>query len=190
MGFEQEFAVVDIVLNSGARTMGVDALTLSIVKMERQIRRLFTYLVYQSNAFGRADVLALRAALEERRDAYFPGFITGIDALVRFSVADLVGNEYAALRKELKAVNNVRNKLFHGQLTKHSLRQEQLLIMVGHIRRWCELLASGAQNETKYDGFDGNSFRKGPIDFGQKYRRNLMSIDDYKQFIREHVVKR
>lgn len=80
MSVEQEFAVVDIVLKSGMRTKTVDAFTLSVVKMERQIRRLFTFLVYQSDAFGRPDVPNLRATLENCTKAYFEGFISGIDA--------------------------------------------------------------------------------------------------------------
>lgn len=56
MSFEQEFAVVRIIVDSQARTRGVDAFTLSIVKMERQIRRPITYLVFQCEAFGRGDV--------------------------------------------------------------------------------------------------------------------------------------
>lgn len=112
MSVEQEFAVVDIVLKSGMRTKTVDAFTLSVVKMERQIRRLFTFLVYQSDAFGRPDVPNLRATLENCTKAYFEGFISGIDALVQFSVADLVGADYVVLRKELVSVHKARNKIF------------------------------------------------------------------------------
>jgi len=46
MDFDQEFGVVDLVLNSQFETRGVDAFTLSLVKVERQIRRIFTHLIY------------------------------------------------------------------------------------------------------------------------------------------------
>jgi hypothetical protein len=190
MSVEQEFAVVDIVLQSGMRTRAVDAFTLSVVKMERQIRRIFTYLVYQSKAFGRSDVAGLRAALEDCPSAYFDGFILGIDALLRLPVAELIGAEYVALQAEIELVTKARNKIFHGQLTNRSLGEAQLRSMVEHIRRWCELLAAAAQREFRYDGFSGNSFHKATIDLSAHYRHNLATVDEYRRFIRDNVARK
>ncbi|MFC5431478.1 hypothetical protein ACFPTO_22120 [Paraburkholderia denitrificans] len=190
MSFEQEFAVVDIIKLSEAETRGVDAFTLSIVKMERQVRRLFTYLVFQCEAFNEHSVPDLIATLERCRNAYFTGFISGIDALAGFSVSDLVGDEYARLRVALKAAYDVRNKVFHGQLTGLSLDREELLAMVTTVKRWCELLANGAQRESGYDGFGGNSFRKSCMGLAANYKHQLTNVDDYSQFIDRHVAGR
>jgi len=49
----------------------VDPFALALLKAERQMRRLFTHLVYQSSAFDRADVCSLRDVLVENRNIYF-----------------------------------------------------------------------------------------------------------------------
>lgn len=101
MSFVDEFAAVNLIVCSGLETSGIDAFALSLIKAERQIRRLFTHAVYQCPAFRRTDVPALRATLVERKQCYFEGFERGIDALCPRTVADLVGPEYAVLRAKL-----------------------------------------------------------------------------------------
>jgi hypothetical protein len=59
----------------------VDAFVLSLIKAERQVRKLFTHLVYQYPAFGGSDVSPLREALVASRRVYFEGFVAGLDAL-------------------------------------------------------------------------------------------------------------
>ena len=50
MSFADEFAAVDWLVQSGVETSGVDAFALALIKAERQIRRIFTYVIFQ-NAF-------------------------------------------------------------------------------------------------------------------------------------------
>lgn len=69
MTFKSEFEVIDLILKSQLPTCAVDAFSLSIIKMERQLRKLFTYLVFQSSAFGPEDIGSLRAVLGASRDA-------------------------------------------------------------------------------------------------------------------------
>ena len=70
MNIEDEFATIDILLVSEADTRGVDAFALALIKAERQMRKLFTYVVFQSPAFDTSDVGALRHCLAARR-VYF-----------------------------------------------------------------------------------------------------------------------
>lgn len=48
MSYTSEFETVDLILNSSCITKGVDAFALSLIKAERQMRKLFTFLVYQN----------------------------------------------------------------------------------------------------------------------------------------------
>ncbi|MCK4130353.1 hypothetical protein HFK87_23080 [Ralstonia pseudosolanacearum] len=187
MSFVDEFAVVDLVLGSQLPTRSVDAFALSVVKMERQLRRLFTYLVFQSPAFTPEHVGELRAVLGASRRAYFDGFERGFNALYRRPIEQLVGNEYALLGPVLEDAIAVRNKIFHGQLTDRCLQQEQLGELIDRIRRWCYLLARGATLELGYDGFERGSFRKGAAALNAVLRVQIGSTAEYRDFLRLHV---
>lgn len=63
MSVANEFRTVDIVLASDAETRGVDAFALSLIKAEKQARRLVTYLVYQHQWCNQATVPALKSEL-------------------------------------------------------------------------------------------------------------------------------
>ena len=188
MNHVSEFTTVDAVLGTHADTCGVDAFALSVIKAERQIRKLFTHLVFQAPAFSPRDVQALRKALAENRDIYFEGFIAGWDALYQRSVSSLIGQEYQRLLARLKEATRHRNKIFHGQLTNSNLSAGDLLDFVGDIRSWCSTLAENAIVEIGYDGFGRNSFRKSAIaDLGTRHRVRLVSIADYEAFIKAHM---
>lgn len=75
MSYSEEFSSVDLLINSSAKTRGVDAFVLSLIKAERQIRKLFTYLIFKYPSFGTTDVLNLRESLVQSRKVYFEGFI-------------------------------------------------------------------------------------------------------------------
>ena len=98
---ETEFATVQLVLDSGADTLAVDAFTLSLINHERQLRRLLTYSVYQFPVFGPKDVDTLRRILAANREIYAEGFVRGLDALWPQSVATLIGARHAELSKSL-----------------------------------------------------------------------------------------
>jgi len=188
MSVAEEFATVDAVLASGAETRGVDAFALAVIKAERQIRKLFTHLIFQYPAFSSGDVRALRESLAENRGVYFEGLLAGFDALYPRSVRELVGPEHQRLEDRLKEAIDHRNKIFHGQLTKPSLSREDLLAYVADIRAWCCALADSALAEIGYDGFARNSFRKSAIpDIWKSFRMQLSSVEDYAKFIREHM---
>ncbi|MFL9957690.1 MULTISPECIES: hypothetical protein [Paraburkholderia] len=189
MTFESEFAVVDVVTQSQFPTHSVDAFALSVIKMERQMRKLFTYLIYQSEAFGPQDIEPLKAVLGANHRAYFEGFERGINTLYRTSVEDMVGAEYVELRPVLDDAIDVRNKVFHGQLTARCLQQEDLGALSVAIRRWCFRLARGADAEIGYDGFGRNSFRKGPVEILDGFLAQVRTPEEYRTFIRRHVAR-
>lgn len=189
MSVELEFDVVDLVLTSGGSTRAVDAFVLSVVKMERQIRKLFTHLVYQCEAFGAADVDALRLVLSNNRRVYFEGFVSGIDALLPVPLRQLIGDQYQDAWQNVSAVTPIRNKIFHGQITHMKLPTEDLTVLVRQIRRWCEMVAVAGEAATGYDGFGRNSLRKGRAGLADTYRLKLDSVDDYARFLDVHVAR-
>jgi hypothetical protein len=188
MNVDEEFKTVDAVIASSADTRGVDAFALSLIKSERQARRLFTYLVYQFPAFSKVHVPALRTALEANRNVYFIGVLAGFDALYPESIETLVGPDYGHLKRRVTQASAYRNKIFHGQLTAESLSRRDLLSLASDIRKWCSKLAQGACQEIGYDGFGRNSFRKSETqDLSHRFKAELKTIKDYEAFIRRHM---
>jgi len=188
MSFKSEFQTVDLILGSGADTMGVDAFALSLVKAERQARKIFSFLVYQSSSFNCSNVTELIATLAEEKKVYFDGVIKGIDNLSVVSVRDLVGADYDDLIKQLDEAKKHRNKIFHGQLTGENLTRDHLFGFVENIKKWCQLLSGGAMQNFGYDGFIRDSFQKSTKEVQLKI--NLKSVDEYKNFIATHMRRR
>jgi len=188
MSTEEEFATVSLILGSRAETRGVDAFALSLIKAERQTRKLVTHLVYQFPAFGPSDVSALRGALGASHRVYFDGFLRGFDALYPRTIEALVGPDYARLEARLDEAIDHRNKIFHGQLTARSLSTQDLVDLVTDINLWCASLGAGAVAEVGYDGFERDSFRKSAIpDLWKRYKMQFVSVADYQAFIRGHL---
>ncbi len=185
MSVDDEFKTVDAVVATKAETHGVDAFALSLIKSERQARKLLTHLVYQFPAFTRGDAAALRAALEANRRVYFDGVLSGFDALYPKTIEMLVGVDFPRLRKRLNDAADQRNKIFHGQLTSLSLSRPDLLSFVTDIRNWCRHLAVGSLAEFDYDGFGRNSFRKSANpNLWRQFKVQLTSVADYEAFIK------
>lgn len=186
--FIEEFETVDLLLNSGTRTSGVDAFALSLIKAERQMRKLVTHLVYQFPCFGPSDVPTLRKTLHENRRVYFGGFEKGFDALHPRSVSNLIGGEYQRLKLRVAEAIDCRNKIFHGQLTAKNLSHNDLLGYVSDIRDWCCRLADRTEAEIHYDGFGWNSLQKSSDpDLAKRLKTQLTSLADYETFIRIHM---
>jgi hypothetical protein len=160
MNYEAEFEIVDLILASDFETRGVDAFSLCVLKMERQMRRLFTHLIYQCPDFNAGDVPELIKVLSDNKKIYFRHFIAGIDSIYPKPVSDVYGATYQDSLGHIDKALGVRNKVFHGQLTGNGLSREQLLAMVSNIRCWSSTLATSFLWEYGYDGFARNSFQK------------------------------
>lgn len=187
MSFRQEFQTVDLIIQAGLDISGVDAFSLTLIKAERQIRRLMTNLVYQSSAFSWQNIAELRQALGQSSRVYFEGFENGINAIFPQTVAQLIGEDYAHLRGRIETAIFARNKIFHGQLTPHTYSTSDLLALTADVRRWCELLSSVAQRQIGYDGFERNSFRKNGNDVASRRRVHFADVPAYSTFIKRHV---
>jgi hypothetical protein len=182
MNIKNEFATIDVILSSEAETRGVDAFALALIKAERQMRKLFTYIVFQSSAFDCNHVAGLRSALAERR-LYFRDFVSAWDKLYIKSLEEIVCTDFDRLFAAVVKAIEYRNKIFHGQLTTEYLSREDLISCVGQIREWCQVVADRAQLEIGYDGFGRNSFRKSNVAFENRLGVKLTSISDYSQFL-------
>jgi hypothetical protein len=188
MSYAQEFETVDLILASNAETRAVDGFALSLIKCERQMRRLLTHLIFQYPCFGFADIPALRSSLSSNRKVYFEGFVRGFDTIYPRSIRDLVGQDYGRLRPRLDEAIDHRNKIFHGQLTSKSLTREDLFEYVSDIRSWCKALADAALAEIGYDGFVRDSFRKSEgTRLWERYKFQLTDVNTYAQFIQQHM---
>jgi hypothetical protein len=187
VSYVEEFGTVDLVLNSGAGTCGVDAFALALIKSERQMRRLFTSLVFQSPALTAADIPRLIKTLASSKRVYFDGVVAGFEAVSPVPVGQLVGSEHDRLRQRLQELGRYRNKIFHGQLSGEGLGTDQLRAGVDDIKLWCRLLAESATREFGYDGF-GDSFLKSPMPgFRDRLRTRIESVEQYAAFIATHM---
>lgn len=189
MSVEKEFATVDILLDSNAETRGIDAFALSLIKAERQMRKLVTYLVFQSAGFGPTDVVALRNALAARR-VFFRHFVAAWDDFYTKSLRELIGTDHDRLRGRLAEATDDRNKIFHGQLTTKYLSRDDLTAYVTDIKSWCESLAAAASREIGYDGFDrtssSGSFRKASdVTLTARIVRKIETLQDYEGYLKE-----
>ena len=189
MSVDDEFATVDLVLNSNAATLGVDAFALSLIKAEKQARRLLTYLVYQHSWCTVKMIPELKNALEASKRVYFDGVLRGWNALFPQSVEDLVGGDYSRLKARLDEAKGYRDKIFHGQLTSKGLSRAQLVSLAKDIRAWCVAFGQGAQAAVGYDGCGRDSFRKArnAVAMSSIYKQQIAGLGDYRTFIRKHM---
>lgn len=185
---DTEFETVDLIVNSSSETRGVDAFALSLIKAERQLRKLFTHLVFQFPCFKMSDIGALRETLANNKGIYFKETEICINNLFSCKVEELVGVKYICLHPRIEEAIEYRNKIFHGQLTQKYLRREDLLALVCDIRAWCEALADGAASRIGYDGFTRDSFQKSSIQcMSRDFRVQFSDVESYTQFLKQHM---
>ncbi len=184
MSFVREFATVQLLIQSSTETRAVDAFALCTIKMERQVRRLFTFSIYQFPCFTSVSIPALKTALAKEKGIYFESFIKGFDALQPTSIAALVGPENTRLSPVLDVVRQLRNKIFHGQLTGQDLSRGDLLCYVTDIQEWCRLLGEGAQLRFKYAGFDDSFQKADDANLSAGFRASVSSVADYASFLK------
>lgn len=156
---EEELATVKAIWTSEASTRRVDSLILVWVKYEKQLRRLFCYLVFKhphimQDKSKNDEVVAI---LVKNRDLYPGTFIKAIDALGATSVESLVGSRFKVLNHEIARIKDYRNKLMHGQNTGLKLSSSKLENDVLLIVEWISELAKGAHAAFGYDGLERNT---------------------------------
>lgn len=184
MSYKNEFGVVDLIIQSEFKTKAVDAFTLSLIKVERQIRRIFTYLIYQHPNYAVNDILDLRKTLSDNSKMYFENFIVGIDRIYTNPVKQIYGDGYDSDFDKLKLIITHRNKIFHGQVTNESLSRAQLIKMVGEMKNWSETIALNFNTEIGYDGFKRNSYRKSKTTITLNNIEEFSTIEKYKGLLK------
>ena len=148
--------MVELIVRDGGATAGVDALTLTVIKTERQMRRLMTHAVFQSSAFQRKDVSALRELLVAQRGIYFEHLRKRFELISGLEVADLLEDKTGAYDADIDKVRQTRNKLFHGQLTNEMLGTTELLERTQRLSNWSRLLGEACQQRFGHGGFDSS----------------------------------
>lgn len=187
----EEFETVDLLLYSQSLTGRTDAFIVAWIKREKQVRRIFIYLIYQYPAFSRKDVKGILNVIASKPDLYFEGFVKGFDALYSKTFQEIVGDHFDRLHSELARTENYRNKILHGQPTGKSLTAGQLTDEVNLIRDWCAFVSVGMATEIGYDGFTRNSFRKSATrNFSNRYKVKIADINELNTFIDRHMRRR
>jgi hypothetical protein len=155
----EEFSTVETLWHSTGKTRRLDALMLSWIKYEKQLRRLFCFFVFQHPEIGAEKIDQVIAVLAENPSLYPETFLAGIKALGVTSVPGLLASHYAKLWREITRIKRYRNKLMHGQITGQGIKSPQLERDVLWIVEWVSCLASAAERAFGYDGLKRNTYR-------------------------------
>lgn len=155
---QMEFATVEAIWNTTAETRRVDALLLSWVKYEKQLRRLFSFFVFQHPQITERTLDSVIAAFAANNKVYPETFIAGIHALGITPLPQLLGPSYTGLWAELQRIKRYRNKIMHGQHTGQGIGSSQLERDVVHIVNWISAVASASDTAFGYDGLKRKTY--------------------------------
>lgn len=183
LGHEREFGVVELIIRDGGATAGVDALTLTVIKTERQMRRLMTHAVFQSNAFERKDVAALRDLLVAQRGIYFEQLRKGFELISGLEVADLLADNTGAYDADIDKVRHTRNKLFHGQLTNEMLGTTELLERTRRLLNWSKMLGEACLDRFGYEGFDSSYVKSAHVGLSERATERVPDLGAYGEIL-------
>lgn len=153
-----EFATVEAIFCTSAETRRVDSLMLCWVKYEKQLRRLFCFLIFQHPNFKAEEINKAIEIISKSNRIYPETFINGIQKLGVRSIPDLLGNSYAELWSHILRIKKYRNKIMHGQLTGLGISATQLEQDVVHLIQWVSSLADAADSTFGYDGLRRNTY--------------------------------
>ncbi|MEQ1912708.1 MAG: hypothetical protein ABMA15_28090 [Vicinamibacterales bacterium] len=154
-----EFRTVEALWASSATTRRVDALLLSWVKYEKQLRRLFSFLVFQHPRIKEKELEAILGVMVENDRLNPRTFTRAIAGLGVKSVPELLGDDHPRLSKEVERIRGYRNKLMHGQVSGQNIKSHRLECDVILLVEWVNRLGEAAAAEFGYDGIGRNTFR-------------------------------
>ena len=153
-----EFATVEAIWYSDGETRRVDSLVLSWVKYEKQLRRLFSFFVYQHPKINADKLDEVMAVFAEKSNLYPESFISGIEKLGVTPIQKLMGENYTKLWPEITRIKKYRNKIIHGQHAGQNIQSVQLESDVNHIINWISSLAEAADSAFGYDGLKRRTY--------------------------------
>ena len=184
MDYNHEFGSVDLILKSEFETKGIDAFCLSLIKVEKQLRRIFTYFIFQHENFTTVSTIyELSDTLSSNTNMYFENFIKGIDKVYPKSIKAIYGDSYDLDLAHLIEITKDRNKIFHGQITSKKLNREDLIARVEIMKNWSKTIADKFSQEIGYDGFGRNSYRKSKLKIKLNNSDEFSNVENYKTFL-------
>ncbi len=187
--FESEFEVIEYLLNSNNESRAIDSFSLSLLKIEKQIRKIFTHLIYQYECFKPSDNKKIINILSANKNIYFRHLIIGINLIYFKEIKDIYGVGYEVDYNYICNLKNFRNKIFHGQLTGQELSRTELTEFVTIMKRWSKQIAESFQDEINYDGFERNSLKKSKKDFSSLLKYKITNIEDLEKLLIEMTSK-
>jgi hypothetical protein len=189
-GFQEEFATIEILINSDTKTGRTDTFIVAFTKLEKLARRIFAYMIYQYPAFNLSHYKEILAVIASKNFLDFDNFIKGFDAIYPKSFESIIGSAlYTSFMKtDFPRIKNFRNKIFHGQPTGESLSADDLKTEIEILQNWCLRLAESMMAEIYYDGLGWNSFRKNADqDLASNYKTSISGIKELDTFIETNM---
>jgi len=156
---KEEFSTVEALWYCNGSTRRVDALVVSWVKYEKQLRRLFSFFVFQHPKITEKTLDSVISAFVANKNLNPDTFISGINELGVTPIPKLLGDAHAGLWAEIKRIKVYRNKIMHGQHTGQGIQSAQLERDVIHIIDWMSALAEASESEFGYDGLKRGAYR-------------------------------
>jgi hypothetical protein len=153
-----EFATVEALWTTRAETRRVDALVLSWVKYEKQLRRLFSFFIYQHPKITKDRLDAVTTAFAANRNLNPETFISGIKDLGITPLPKLLGESYSKLWPQISRIRKYRNKIMHGQHTGHGIKSPEIERDVIYLIKWISAVAQAADAAFGYDGLERNTY--------------------------------
>jgi hypothetical protein len=187
--FESEFEVIEYLLNSNNESRAIDSFSLSLLKIEKQIRKIFTHLIYQYECFEPSDKIKIIDILSANRYIYFRHLIIGINLIYYKEIKEIYGIDYEVDYNSISSLKSFRNKIFHGQLTGEKLNRNDLTGFVAIMKKWSKQIAESFQDEINYDGFKRNSLTKSKKDFSTLLKYKITNIEDLEKLLGEMTTK-
>ena len=186
---EDEFQTVELLKESDTKTGRTDAFIISWVKAEKQVRKIFTYLIFQYKAFNMKHVQDIIKIISSKNYLYFENFIKGFDAIYPIPFKNIVKPHiFDSFLQDKRRIKKFRNKILHGQLTGEGLSSDNLKYEIHVIREWCKNVGNKMINEIHYNGFDRNSFRKCyKVNLSSKYKIELHNSNELEDFIKSRM---
>lgn len=173
-----------MLIGSKGSTRLTDALTLLYVKSEKQLRKLFVFIAYQSPNLRCLPGKQVNAEVASHRHLQSNQYVKGINQIYSKPFSDVFGVEYPRLQTEMDRIRKkVRNKILHGQPTGLSLDDRGLEGEIALVREWVTCAFVGFRSEIGFGGFERNTFRKAG-DFSHRLVRKFASLVDFSNYLK------
>ncbi|MEQ8409553.1 MAG: hypothetical protein RKH07_14890 [Gammaproteobacteria bacterium] len=147
-----EFATIELIWHSSAMTRRVDSLLLSWVKYEKQLRRLFSFFVFQHPKITIHTLDSTISAFASNRNLKPETFIVGLTKLGIDDPKSILGEKYNSLWPEVNRIREYRNKIMHGQHTGQKIGSPQLERDVLILIDWMSCIGNAYDEKYGYDG--------------------------------------